>query len=294
MTNECLLRLLKAADAFPGASLRPRLSRAVPPPRSSQVDPADPSHARVARACGADEKLWSVTFRTDAYGYETSWSLEAKASNDDWTLLAAGPPGRQKYRDNTVYRGATCLRGDVMYRLRIMDAYADGFCCSFGEGYYQYKVDGDLEYDTGRGVRTFKQAGEHLFYVGLPTPEYGSIESYFANQGTPFSGRSAGCDRGEQHFRIKITTDNFPGDNAWEFKSLDTGRVIDKAESRDVKQYGKNRAKEMAYCIPYGKYRFTITDSLGDGTSPLALCGLKLGRPPSQRSHPLLFLRHVL
>jgi hypothetical protein len=34
--------------------------------------------------------------------------------------------------DDTVYHGTTCLPGDAMYHLTLLDMYIEGFCCAFG------------------------------------------------------------------------------------------------------------------------------------------------------------------
>lgn len=221
------------------------------------MDPNDNEHARHDRQCGSDEKLWTFKFRTDNYGYETKWKLEAKMGNI-WKSLAAGPPGTSKYHDNTVYQGATCLKGGKMYKLTLIDEYADGFCCSYGKGTYSFTVDGITEYDS-KGQRTFTDKSEHAFYVGIPVPRAPTGGSNGA-----FQGKNSKCGANKQEIRVKINTDKYGAENTWEIRSVAVNQKVP-GLFKGLNSYGANSKDDVAACVPYGKYKFTMTDQIGDG-----------------------------
>lgn len=237
-----------------------------------QVDPEEHEHEREEKSCDpVNEKLWIFKFKTDRYGYETSWMLEVQDEDNEWVALSSGPAVDKKYEDNTVYMGAACLPGDKMYKLIIMDKYGDGFCCNFGDGYYSYTVDGIVEYDSRTsGEDPFKDKREHFFYVGLPVPE--EDEDNGADANGPFSGRGpAGgtslCKDNESEIRVKFWADKYSTvDNAWEIRNMKNNRVVLQRELGyyDFFTDGSN-TDDIAVCVNDGEYEFTLTDRVGDG-----------------------------
>ena len=95
------------------------------------MDPYRSERGRVQKSCGPDELLWNLEFRTDKYGYETSWKLEryrdVNGNDNAYVPVASGPPGLMKYAADTTYSELACLVGSRMYRLTVSDTYADGF-----------------------------------------------------------------------------------------------------------------------------------------------------------------------
>ncbi|KAL9182937.1 hypothetical protein ACHAXT_004216 [Thalassiosira profunda] len=235
----------------------------------SFVDPAEDEHERHERQCGADEKLWVFRFRTDNYGYEQSWKLEVQTANGAFEAVSQGPPGKSKYHDNTIYQGATCLKGGKMYKLSIMDAYKDGFCCNYGKGTYSFAVGGITEYDS-KAKRTFTDKAEHRFYVGLPlsprdpTNGGGNNNNNNNNGNGPFQGKNSRCGANKQEVRIKILCDKYGAENSWELRRMDNNQVVPRM-SKQKGSYGANSRDDVAACLPYGSYKFTMTDVVGDG-----------------------------
>merc|ERR1712192_239758 len=75
-----------------------------------------------------------LELKTDNYPGETEWDI--KNSSGDEKYSGSG------YSDaNTLHIINMCLPSDE-YTFYITDAYGDGFCCSYGNGYYKIKVDG--------------------------------------------------------------------------------------------------------------------------------------------------------
>ncbi|MEM7162307.1 MAG: T9SS type A sorting domain-containing protein [Bacteroidota bacterium] len=95
----------------------------------------------------------TVEILTDDYGYETYWEIR----NESGTVVlsggneavgidgggqqtaGAGDPGA--YENNTLYSETYQIPSDACYSFEIVDDYADGICCGFGEGSYSV-VDG--------------------------------------------------------------------------------------------------------------------------------------------------------
>mmetsp|Transcript_24906 Transcript_24906/g.59125 ORF Transcript_24906/g.59125 Transcript_24906/m.59125 type:complete len:558 (+) Transcript_24906:288-1961(+) len=231
------------------------------------VDPYDHHRRRhLRRNCNSDEKLWEFDFSTDRYGYETSWSLEIKdKTSGRWSTLSSGPPGNNKYYDTTRYKGSKCLKGDNFYRLTILDLYNDGFCCNYGEGTYSYTVGGIVQYDSNK-QRTFTDKAVHQFFVGLPQEPVNEGED---DSDSPFSGRASVCGQNKQELVIDIKTDKYGAENTWRLERVNPSSnlvVGNPIRQRPLNTYSEDNTSEtVSVCLPYGKYRFTMTDGVGDG-----------------------------
>ena len=64
---------------------------------------------------------------TDNYAEETSWIL----TTDDNNIIDSG----DSLSNNTLYELSYCLDFGC-YKFIINDSYGDGFCCNFGNGFY--------------------------------------------------------------------------------------------------------------------------------------------------------------
>ncbi|MCB9178022.1 MAG: T9SS type A sorting domain-containing protein [Flavobacteriales bacterium] len=123
----------------------------------------------------------SLELATDAYPAETTWKLFDGAGN----VVAQDPPGN--YTANTVYNYDWTLNDDECYRFEIYDAYGDGICCDYGDGYFTLSVNGE-EVITGSSFtdskvepfRTsiFASVNENALESGLaifPNPTEGRV-----------------------------------------------------------------------------------------------------------------------
>ncbi len=103
----------------------------------------------------------TVTFeiQTDHYGSETRWKLY----RPDGSVFAQGGP----YTNNSVsgplpplHTFTWNLEDMTCYQLQVTDAYGDGMCCSYGQGYYKVMVDGNIILQGGQfaseDVKLFK------------------------------------------------------------------------------------------------------------------------------------------
>ncbi len=71
---------------------------------------------------------------TDNYGHETSWELY----DDNFSLIDM----EDFLSSNTLYQKNYCLE-DGCYTFVISDAYGDGFCCNYGNGFFTIKKEID-------------------------------------------------------------------------------------------------------------------------------------------------------
>ncbi|MBK7384599.1 MAG: T9SS type A sorting domain-containing protein [Flavobacteriales bacterium] len=79
-----------------------------------------------------------LELKTDNYCEETSWKLYNAANQ----VIQQAGPYTANTQDNTVFNYWWNLNPNECYRLEILDAYGDGFCCSYGNGYYKVRSGG--------------------------------------------------------------------------------------------------------------------------------------------------------
>ncbi len=105
---------------------------------------AEPENLR-ARAIGGSGRTCPdatilVSILTDDYGSETSWEV---TENPGGTVIASGGVGGT-YGNNTLYDTEVCVSSTGCYDFTIYDAFGDGICCSYGNGYYEVYYEGGL------------------------------------------------------------------------------------------------------------------------------------------------------
>lgn len=83
----------------------------------------------------------TLELKTDQYGSETTWKL----FKPDGTVFAQGGPygGNQTSTYNWTLTDLSC------YRLEFYDAYGDGMCCNYGQGYYKVMANGTVVLQGG-------------------------------------------------------------------------------------------------------------------------------------------------
>jgi hypothetical protein len=155
----------------------------------------------LAADCEPYQRPFVLTFQTDSYGIETSWSLR---NDDAGVLVGYGPPDGASYGNFGLYAISYCLDVGASYTLAMEDDFGDGMCCMRGHGGYEYRIDGTLVYTSGL-LRTFDDYVEHAFtvregYTPSPTKdptsggEGGGEESDGANSRCVPSPSTCGCD----------------------------------------------------------------------------------------------------
>ena len=82
---------------------------------------------------------------TDDYAQETSWEFRSP----DGTVLYSFGPYEEDIDDNTVFNYSFDVDYDECYYFEIFDAYGDGICCGFGNGYFSLITDDDVIIASG-------------------------------------------------------------------------------------------------------------------------------------------------
>ncbi len=109
------------------------------PNGSADENPAgDDEEYAFEQAPEAESATVNFELRTDNYCEETSWKLY---NSSNQVVYQAGPYTANS-QDNTVFNYWWQLNPNECYRLELLDAYGDGICCTYGNGYYKVKSNG--------------------------------------------------------------------------------------------------------------------------------------------------------
>ncbi len=120
-----------------------------------------------------------LKIRTDQFGAETYWELRNAQNQvlESGGNQAVGPDGGGKfpggivggpgaYSNNSIIRDTLLLPEPGCYSIHFVDAFGDGMCCDYGNGYYKlYNLD-DPVYPILSGG-DFKAYAEHGFSAGI-------------------------------------------------------------------------------------------------------------------------------
>ena len=147
--------------------------------------------------------------------------------NNQGTSLASG----SDFESNTLYTQQVCL-SPGSYDFTISDSYGDGICCDYGNGYYQLSLDNQ---SLASGGSFNSQASHTIVIEGDTTPS---------------------CTN--HALELTLSTDNYGNETAWTLSS--GGTLVDSGDG-----YSSNQQYSASFCLTDGDYRFTITDSYGDG-----------------------------
>lgn len=95
--------------------------------------------------CSSGEVSITIELRTDQYGEDTTWELVREYDDGSSVQeLSRGPYGINTYDSVQI-----CAPSPSKYIFTIYDAYEDGFCCTYGNGYYKiYLEDRELVHVT--------------------------------------------------------------------------------------------------------------------------------------------------
>ena len=131
-----------------------------------------------------------------------------------------------------------------MYSLTLSDAYADGFCCDYGRGFFSYDVGGMKDYET-LDRRTFTDKEEKTFYVGMPLAPVASPNG--GDDDDSLSGRGDDdCAGNQQRIRIKVLTDKYGAENSWSPVDATTKLPVCK---RKLGYYGAFSEDDVSVCF---------------------------------------------
>jgi Secretion system C-terminal sorting domain/AhpC/TSA family len=125
-----------------------------------------------------DQTSVVLKIRTDDYGKETYWELRDESGNvlEHGGNELVGPngggafplgvaSGMGAYSNNTLIKDTLDLPADGCYAIHFVDAYGDGMCCNYGNGYFKlYNIDDPVTPILVSGQ--FEAYDRHAFSAG--------------------------------------------------------------------------------------------------------------------------------
>lgn len=125
--------------------------------------------------CGRGMARFSMDLRTDYFGNETSWSLQAIGGANSPILGVSGGP----YKPESRYLVADCISLNACWKLTVSDSNGDGMCCDYGQGSYILEYNGRFIMES-----KFESGFEEITTFGLTCQEpEGTIKMNRKNAG---------------------------------------------------------------------------------------------------------------
>jgi len=156
-TNAPVIPPTDAPVASPtDAPVTPPTNAPITPPTNAPVTP--PTNAPVASPTAPSCVMFIITLNTDAFGYETSFTLIN--DNTGGIRLAGGA-----YASSKSFDEITCL-DNGRYIFTVSDEHGDGMCCDNGQGGYKLTLGGEVV-KSGGG---FGQSESFVVEIGPQGP----------------------------------------------------------------------------------------------------------------------------
>ena len=102
------------------------IANTILPNGSADINPSNDQQQLIFSSINGE--LININIMTDNYGNENSWKL----LNENNIVIDSN----DSLLNNTLYELSYCLEYSC-YKFIINDSYGDGFCCNFGNGYYE-------------------------------------------------------------------------------------------------------------------------------------------------------------
>ena len=207
-----------------------------------------------------------ITVQTDNYGGETSWEI----LNDDEQVVAVSPP----YQDNSLLTVTKLLpAGD--YQFVIMDAFGDGICCGFGEGWY--RLHNACGLDTAN--YEFATATDTIDFTLNPClPLVPGCTNDLANNYNPWATVDNGecnvieCDSAETLVSMELTLDTWPNETGFTLVDLAVGQFYDQVLPGEFDFGDQLVTYTYDFCVSLG-FELILVDTYGDGLNGSASGG---------------------
>ena len=207
-----------------------------------------------------------VQVQTDQYAGETSWEI----LNEDSEVVAVSPP----YQNSTFQNHMVFLpSGD--YEFVMMDAFGDGICCGFGEGWY--RISNTCGLDTA--VYDFDSALDTIPFTLNPCiPPLPGCTDPIANNYNPWANIDNGscnvfeCDSTETLVSMDLTLDTWPGETGFTLVDLATGQFYDQVIPGEFDFGDQLVTYTYNFCVSLG-FELILVDEFGDGLNGYASGG---------------------
>jgi len=207
-----------------------------------------------------------ITVQTDQYGGETSWEI----LNEDEQVVAVSPP----YQDNSLLTVTKLLpAGD--YQFVIMDAFGDGICCEFGEGWYRLHNACGLDtanYEFATDVDTID------FTLNPCLPLVPGCTNDLADNYNPWATVDNGecnvieCDSAETLVSMELTLDTWPNETGFTLVDLAVGQFYDQVLPGEFDFGDQLVTYTYDFCVSLG-FELILVDTFGDGLNGSASGG---------------------
>ena len=206
-----------------------------------------------------DDASWlNVTVQTDQYAGETSWEI----INVDSNVVAVSPP----YQDNTL-DNITIFLPAGEYSFIMYDAFGDGICCQFGEGFYGISNNCGLEEFNYE----FAGATDTIPFVLEPCiPLLPGCTNNLANNYNPWATVDDGtcnvveCDSTETLVSMELTLDTWPGETGFTLVDLAVGQFYDQVLPGEFNFGDQLVTYTYDFCVSLG-FELILVDTFGDG-----------------------------
>ena len=207
-----------------------------------------------------------ITVQTDNYGGETSWEI----LNDDEQVVAVSPP----YQDNSLLTVTKLLpAGD--YQFVMMDAFGDGICCGFGEGWY--RLHNACGLDTAN--YEFATATDTIDFTLNPClPLVPGCTNDLADNYNPWATVDNGecnvieCDSAETLVSMELTLDTWPNETGFTLVDLAVGQFYDQVLPGEFDFGDQLVTYTYDFCVSLG-FELILVDTYGDGLNGSASGG---------------------
>ena len=207
-----------------------------------------------------------VQVQTDQYAGETSWEI----LNEDSEVVAVSPP----YQNNTLQNHMVFLpSGD--YEFVMMDAFGDGICCGFGEGWY--RISNTCGLDTAN--YEFATATDTIPFTLNPCiPPLPGCTNPVANNYNPWANIDNGscnvfeCDSTETLVSMDLTLDTWPGETGFTLVDIATGQFYDQVIPGEFDFGDQLVTYTYNFCVSLG-FELILVDEFGDGLNGYASGG---------------------
>tara|TARA_Y100000817_G_scaffold287266_1_gene255694 strand:+ start:8255 stop:10552 length:2298 start_codon:yes stop_codon:yes gene_type:complete len=207
-----------------------------------------------------------ITVQTDQYGGETSWEI----LNEDGQVVAISPP----YQDNSLLTVTKLLpAGD--YQFVMMDAFGDGICCGFGEGWYRLHNACGLDtanYEFATAVDTID------FTLNPCLPLVPGCTNDLADNYNPWATVDNGecnvieCDSAETLVSMELTLDTWPNETGFTLVDLAVGQFYDQVLPGEFDFGDQLVTYTYDFCVSLG-FELILVDTYGDGLNGSASGG---------------------
>ena len=229
--------------------------------------------------CAFAQPGWvNVTVFTDQFGGETSWEIYDPNLPGGPAVVAESP---DYWFGDYLYNNMVVLPpGD--YEFVIYDAYGDGICCVFGEGWFS------LSNDCGLDTAVYDFGGAELMVpftlepCELPPPPVPGCMDESSNNYNPWATVDNGtcnvseCPEGEAFVSMELTLDNWPNETGFTLVDLAVGEFYEQVLPGQFNFADQLSTYTYDFCVALG-FELILTDTYGDGLNGTSTGGVADG-----------------